>query len=224
MNRKYLIAGLLSAACSPLLAQVAPPPAAPTPPIAPAPPAPPVPGAHMGAHMAMNNRVVTRAEVDAKVRTHFARIDANRDGFITTEEAAAMGGAHRVMVHGMPGQAMGAGGPAAAFDRLDSNRDGSISRDEFAKGRQVRIEKRVIVNNAGPGGVRQMRMKAGGMGGGPMMVRMADSNKDGRVSLAEATGAALQHFDRMDSNRDGRLTPDERRAGGATVIRMRRPG
>ena len=48
--------------------------------------------------------------------------------------------------------------PAAAFDRLDANRDGSISRDEFAKGREVRIEKRVITQGGAPGGpVRRSR-------------------------------------------------------------------
>jgi len=41
---------------------------------------------------------------------------------------------------------------------------------------------------------------------------MADLNKDGRVSLQEATTAALQHFDQADANRDGQITPEERRA------------
>ena len=39
---------------------------------------------------------------------------------------------------------------------------------------------------------------------------MADANHDGRVSLQEATNAALQHFDRADLNHDGKLTPEER--------------
>ena len=98
----------------------------------------------------------------------------------------------------------------AAFDRLDANRDGAISRDEFAKGREVRIEKRIVRNDGAPG-ARPMGMRHGGgrgMGGG--MMRMADSNNDGRVTLAEAEAAALRHFDMMDVNRDGRVTPEER--------------
>jgi hypothetical protein len=39
---------------------------------------------------------------------------------------------------------------------------------------------------------------------------MADLNRDNRVSLQEATTAALQHFDRADLNRDGQVTPQER--------------
>jgi hypothetical protein len=39
---------------------------------------------------------------------------------------------------------------------------------------------------------------------------MADANRDGRVTLPEATNAALRHFDMADLNRDGQITPDER--------------
>jgi hypothetical protein len=42
------------------------------------------------------------------------------------------------------------------------------------------------------------------------MFEMADANRDGRVTLQEATNAALRHFDTADVNRDGRLTPEER--------------
>ena len=42
------------------------------------------------------------------------------------------------------------------------------------------------------------------------MLRMVDANNDSRVSLQEATNAALQRFDRVDRNRDGSITRDER--------------
>ena len=113
--------------------------------------------------------------------------------------------------------------PNVAFDRLDANRDGSISRDEFARGRQMRIEKRVEMKQHGQ--MRGMRgMRHGGGGGGMMgaaMLKMADANRDGKVSLAEANAGALKHFDMMDSNRDGRLTPQERAAGRAHMKQMR---
>jgi hypothetical protein len=47
-----------------------------------------------------------------------------------------------------------------------------------------------------------------GMGGG----RMADANKDGAVTQAEFTAAALQRFDRLDANKDGQVTKEERQA------------
>jgi hypothetical protein len=55
-------------------------------------------------------------------------------------------------------------------------------------------------------------MDMGGMGMDGMgmhLFEMADANHDGRVSLAEAEGAALAHFDKADVNHDGKITPDE---------------
>jgi hypothetical protein len=42
------------------------------------------------------------------------------------------------------------------------------------------------------------------------MLRAADANRDQRISLAEAEAAALQRFERLDLNRDGRVTREER--------------
>lgn len=159
----------------------------------------PVPGV-----AATPERVMTRDSVVAKVRDHFARLDTNRDGFVAQDEMAAMR-AHR-MAHrapGMAGRGMAMRDPARAFDRLDSNRDGVLSRDEFARGRELRRERMAM---RGP---MQGRRMGGMMGGG--MLRMADSDRDGRVSLAEAQAAAVRHFDMMDANRDGTVTREERR-------------
>jgi hypothetical protein len=41
---------------------------------------------------------------------------------------------------------------------------------------------------------------------------MNDTNKDGKVSLSEATSRAVASFDRVDSNKDGVLTAQEARA------------
>ena len=173
-------------------------------PVPPTPPAPPI-----------VDHVMTRADTVQMVRDHFARFDSDRNGAITTAEMSAL--------HGMyPGGArqgengrrmMGRmGDPNAAFDRLDANKDGAISRDEFAKGRQMRIEKRVVMsekikeagNDGKPGAAPMHRM------GGARMIVMADADKDGRITLSEAEAMALKHFDRMDANHDGQVTPDER--------------
>ena len=39
-----------------------------------------------------------------------------------------------------------------------------------------------------------------------------DADRDGRVSLAEATALRLQRFDRIDTDKDGTITREERRA------------
>jgi hypothetical protein len=49
------------------------------------------------------------------------------------------------------------------------------------------------------------------------MFEMADANRDGRVSLAEAQSAALAHFDKADLNHDGKITPDERHQVRETI-------
>ena len=209
MNKLVIAAAALMAG-SAALAQVAPV-------------APPAPMARP-----MADKVMTRAEVVAMVRDHFGRLDADKNGSISTAEADNLrmkhpGGAWQGenSVRRMHERRMG--DPAAAFDRLDVNKDGAISRDEFAKGHERRIEKRVEIRerrkDAARDGRREMRMhRMGGMMGGHM-IAMADGNHDGMITLAEAEAMALQHFDQMDSNRDGQVTPEERRAGLPMIIK-----
>ena len=225
---RLLVAGLLMAAATPVLAQPAMAPVAPM--------------APMAARAPMMAKTVTRAEVQANVQKRFAKRDANRDGFLTTEEMTRRGGAMKVrrmrQMDGQPGARQAMRDPNVAFDRLDANRDGNISRDEFARNRVVQVERRIVRNGPGQPGVEGMPhhggvrvMHGGGMrarhGGGMLgaaVMKMADANRDGRVSLAEATAGALQHFDMMDSNRDGALTPQERAAGRIHMRQMRRAG
>ena len=183
-----------------------------------APVAPVAPQAPMARPMA--DKVMTRNEMVAMVRDHFARMDTNKDGSVTTAEVgelrgkAADGAKRRHFDHRVDGAKRD---PNAAFDRLDANKDGTISRDEFAKGHEQRIERRVEIrekrkDGAKDGEAREFRMhRMGGMGGS-RMIALADTNQDGRTTLAEAEALALQHFDQMDSNRDGQVTSEERRA------------
>ena len=54
------------------------------------------------------------------------------------------------------------------------------------------------------------------------MAAMADANKDGAVSKDEFLAAHDRHFDQVDANKDGQLTPAERRtARTAMMERMR---
>jgi hypothetical protein len=121
------------------------------------------------------------------------------------------------------------GDPNAAFDRLDVNKDQYISRDEFTKAREERVERREIrraERKNSPKDSKEVRrhvMRMHGPGGfGGRMIVMADTNKDGQITQAEAEALALQHFDQMDANRDGQVTPEERRAGRQIMIQQRR--
>lgn len=203
--------------------------------LAQAPVAPPPPPPQFTPDGPMADRITTRAEMVAKVREHFAQLDGNRDGFLTKAEAEAGREVFKQRIVERIGDRprsehrLEHRDPAAAFDRLDTNKDGSISRDEFAKGHEMRIERRVELNDRKPGAhgapegmAPRMKMhRMGGMIGGHMF-EMADANKDGRVSLQEATDSAVRHFDMADANRDGQVTPDERRQMHRQMIEKRR--
>ena len=136
---------------------------------------------------------------------------------------------------------------AALFDKLDANHDGMISRQEFMAAKPEVHERRVeIIRRDGPDGtpmppmegmrgpegpgapgmqMRKVKFEMHGSGGfGAHLFAMADTNHDGRVSLAEAEAAALAHFDRADLNHDGKVTPEERREAHERMHAEHHPG
>ena len=176
---------------------------------------------------AMAQEPVTRAQIVQKVQQHFAQLDTNRDGFITKAEMDSAPKMRRFKMRQGADDDGKMPDRGAIFDRLDANHDGSISREEFQSAKPDVKERRVIVMN-GDGqamepGATGMRMHRLGMGMRGRMFEMADADKDGRVSIQEATNAAAAHFDKADSNHDGTLTPDEMRAGH-TFIKIRTQG
>jgi Ca2+-binding EF-hand superfamily protein len=135
----------------------------------------------------------------------FARLDTNKDGKITEAEADAVHNARVAAKGGKPGNAHTGG----LFARLDTNKDKVVTRAEFdtaAAQMHARIEQ---------AGVHR--------GGADKLLEAADSNKDGRVSLAEVQQMALQHFDRADLNHDDKLTPDERRQSRQQMKTQHKP-
>lgn len=148
-----------------------------------------------------------RAQIEARVAQHFQRVDANRDGFVTREEAEGARTAMRAQRQERRGERR-----AALFARLDTDRNGVISREEFERPRaRADGERGERLAERGERRGRHFGQRRGRMGGGfgGEAFARADSNGDGRISLAEATAARLQRFDRIDSNRDGRISREE---------------
>lgn len=169
-------------------------------------PTPVAPRAHM------QDRTQTRADVAQHVQSMFARLDADRNGWLTKAEADA----GKEQRRGMRSERRA----DHTFEQLDTDRNGSISRAEFDAAHAKRGERMAEH--------RHDRMEKGGMAGGHMlggrMFEMSDANRDGRVSLQEATASALQHFDMADANRDGQITRDERTQMRQKMRAERRPG
>lgn len=153
----------------------------------------------------MAGKTVTRAEAQAHATEMFAKMDLTKDGKLDTADRDA-----RHM---------------ARFDKADANKDGAISRDEFTAGRKAGGEGAMREHRMGEGkgehGKREHGMRmgrhGGGMGGGMMILAMADTNKDKAVSKDEFLAAHAKHFDGADANKDGKLTPEERKAAHAKM-------
>ena len=164
-------------------------------------------------HRADAAQVHTRADMQARVAEHFARVDADRDGFVTKAEAASAAQGMRTRIRERIGERR-----ELMFERLDANRDGVISRAEFDAAQAQRRQRLAGGDKGQHRGMHAMRMFGG------RMFEAADANNDGRVSLQEAQATALRHFDMADANRDGQVTRDERRQMRQRMNNERRPG
>lgn len=138
------------------------------------------------AHHAGPGKSVTRAEVGQNVQQHFAKLDTDRDGFITRAEADA----GKQMRHSIRDQRMEKRG-GAIFDRLDTSKDGVVTRAEaepFFASRQVDIA------HSGPGDAKPRR-------NWDALVARHDANKDGAISRAEFEAGRAQHAQKMAQRR-----------------------
>lgn len=137
------------------------------------------------------NRQITRAEfVDARI-ARLTALDTNRDGVVSPEERAAAMQARRAERAG------------DRFARLDANGDGSISRAEFDAGHAARPDRGPRAERAGH---RESRR------GGAHHAMRGQGRERGPVVIAEASAKLGERFDKMDADRDGVISADERRA------------
>jgi Ca2+-binding EF-hand superfamily protein len=151
----------------------------------------------------------------------FNRLDADKDGQLTVEEARSINGAQLPRPSGptemLKGRQLakmdlnGDGliqreefrGPAPLFDRLDVDRDGQISKKE---GNSAAEGTSVVEPPASPG------PKVAG----PRRLAAMDTDGDGIIKRAEFKGPP-QLFNRLDANQDGLLEAQELERADARV-------
>ena len=175
---------------------------------------------------------LTRAQVEQRSAEAFGRLDANKDGVLNQADRDAQREARQQrrfarLDANEDGQLNDADREARrkeAFDRADADHSGGISYEEFAALRDQRGDRR------GPEVARFERRRPGGPDGergpgrrGGGMIRGADADHDGAVTQAEFADAALARFDRVDANKDGTISVDERPQGRRMMRMMRRP-
>ena len=154
----------------------------------------------------------SRAELQARIADHFNQADSDHDGFVTRAEFDAARTAMRAKFAERRGERRD-----AMFAKLDTDGNGSLSKAEFL------ATPPHDGNPGGPGGWHRggghgPAMMRRGMGKGPdAWFTDADADKDGKVSLAEASAAPLAMFDRVDADHDGTISPAEREAARDTM-------
>jgi Ca2+-binding EF-hand superfamily protein len=140
---------------------------------APARPAPPAAG---------DGPPLARTTFLSDMNQQFLKMDADKNGQITLEEAAAF--------ERMEAMTTAAARNRALFQSLDTDRNGSLSADEFR------------------------RLMQPVQATGQRFIRGNDPNRDGRVTLIDYRTTTLANFDKLDTDKDGFVSPAEMRAAG----------
>lgn len=129
---------------------------------------------------------IARANFLAQADSAFVAVDANKDGFTDRAEieAAESRGLANMKVRSIRER-------EAAFRRLDADKNGTLTLAEFNAVAQAQALPK-------PDAAK--------------FLNVLDTNKDGKISLAENRAPAAVRFDRADTNKDGTLSVAEQNA------------
>lgn len=152
----------------------------------------------------------TRAQAQTQANEVFAKMDMNRDGKLDASDRAAQRSQRQ----------------EARFAALDANKDGSVSKaewdkhgaDRLAKSQQRRAERTERVATGGADSEKpQMRRHFGRKGGGHHGMMRGGMRGDQSMTQAEFVAKSLDRFDKLDTNKDGKVTREERTAARAAM-------
>ena len=145
-----------------------------------------LPSAALAQTAAPAAETVTRASISARLDADYADLDSDKDGKASRAEIEK-----RIADETAEDLATVTKRRDEAFKKIDANGDGQISKSEYEAG--VPLPKVPPVDAA------------------PMLARF-DSDKDGAITVAEFRAPTLTNFDKLDTNKDGTLSPAEQKA------------
>ena len=114
---------------------------------------------------------------------YLARIDTERKGFVTLQDAERYA--------------------AAQFDRLDTNHDGVVDHDEFLASAKRSLDR--VSPARKPQVQRSLDRRE-------TLFKTLDQKGDGKLTKDEYLAGTRQHFAEIDAKKSGMITPDDLRA------------
>ena len=144
---------------------------------------------------------MARADVTAQVKAQFATLDANKDGAITRDEIAAHQAVQRKEMQDR------------MFADMDANKDGAISRGEFDAHHKDMAGHMMMEMDEADAPDMPMPPPPPGMMAPDAPPKIVIKRKiiGGPGGMMGAMMGDGRMFDMADANKDGKITPDERR-------------
>lgn len=167
---------------------------------------------------------VTREEFKQHHETLFKEADANGDGQLDRDEVLAIPRLRHGSESGIPpapnpewrsgkrSDGFGRGNPERFFSTLDANDDGKLQRDELPEALAAHADR---LDTDKDGAISVDELKQAKPDREAMRAKLQDrlkridTNGDGLVQVDEAPEPLRAHFETLDANGDGALSPEE---------------
>jgi Ca2+-binding EF-hand superfamily protein len=152
---------------------------------------------------------LTKEELPARMQRLLDRADTDHNGRLTATEIRAMAASQGVPTGRPtgPGEANGAMRSDPVLNALDLDHDGTLSAAEIKQA--PASLKALDANHDGTLSSSEMRPRVDPKARVQHLLEEWDTNKDGKITKAEAPDRMQTQFEKLDTNGDGFLTTDE---------------